>query len=103
MFTGKSNANASVDWNDLFIWNKYEDMTNLNVDWKQQVSIESLGEKRILAMSSGEMPDVFYASRLSNSEIYRYGKHDVFIKLNDLIDAYAPNLKKRMEENPGIK
>lgn len=103
MFTGKSSVNTGIDWNDLLIWNEYEDMTNVNIDWKEQVAIGNLGEKRVLAMSSGETPDVFFASQLSDNELYRYGKNDVFIALNDLIDEYAPNLKKLMDENPDIK
>ena len=103
VFAGKSSVNSGVDWNDLLVWNEYEDMTNVQVDWNEQVGIGNIGEKRVLAMSSGETPDVFFAAQLSNNELYRYGKHGVFIPLNDLIDEYAPNLKKLMDKNPSIK
>lgn len=103
MFTGKPQGNSDNDWNDLPVWNEYEDMTNIQLDWVEQVPLDNIGEKRVIVMSSGQMPDVFFASQLSNSELYRYGANDVFLELNDLIDEYAPNLKKLMEENPEIR
>lgn len=103
MFTGKAPGNAGNDWNDLLVWNEYEKQTNINLDWTEQVPIDNVGEKRVLAMSSDETPDVFYASQLSNSELFRYGENDIFLPLNDLIDEYAPNLKELLDENPDIK
>lgn len=103
MFTGKSEVNVDVDWNNLLIWNEFEDMTNINVDWTEQVVMDSLEEKRNLALGGGELPDVFYASSISNSDLFKYGDQGTLLKLNDLIDEYAPNLKKLMEEDPNIE
>lgn len=90
------------DWNDIMIWNQYEEMTNIDVTWNQvpQASIE---EKRNLALASGDLPDVFYASGLTVNDLFKYGKQGTFIELNDLIDQYAPNLKKLMNEYPEIR
>ena len=103
MFTKKSDVNLNMDWEDLPVWNEYEDMTNVNLDWTEQVTTDSLDEKRNLALGGGVLPDVFYASNLSNSDLFKYGEQGVFLKLNDLIDEYAPNLKKIMEDDPNIK
>src|SRR5699024_11900091 len=65
MFTAKSDANIKVDWNDLPVWNNYEDMTHINLDWIEQVTGDSLEEKRNLALGVGNMPDVLFASKLS--------------------------------------
>ncbi len=32
IFAGKAPATAD-DWNDVLIWNEYEEMTNINVNW----------------------------------------------------------------------
>jgi len=40
---------------------------------------------------------------MSNEDLIKYVDQGVFIKLNDLIDDYAPNLKKLMEEYPEIE
>lgn len=78
-------------------------MTNINVHWNEQVSDDSLEERRSLALGSGDLPDIFYFSEMPTTDIFRYGKQGTFLKLNDLIDTYAPNLKQLMEENPEIE
>ncbi|MBO1911884.1 hypothetical protein J4G37_44730, partial [Microvirga sp. 3-52] len=50
-FTGKSNVNLGIDWNDLMLWNKYRDLTNIKVNWVEQVSMDALAEKRNLALA----------------------------------------------------
>src|SRR5699024_9810956 len=35
IFTGKSLTNVKTDWDDILIWNEYEDMTNIDVEWRQ--------------------------------------------------------------------
>lgn len=102
MFTAKSDANANVDWNDLPVWNEYEDMTNIELDWTEQASQTGLADKRNIALST-DMPDVFYTSYLPNTELSKYGDQGVFLALNDYIDEHAPNLKKAMEEDPNIQ
>src|SRR5699024_1373542 len=57
IFTGKSLTNVKSDWNDILIWNEYEDMTNIHVEWRQ-IPGESLEEKRNLTFGGGELPDV---------------------------------------------
>lgn len=34
----------------------------------------------------------------SDNDIITYGNEGIYIPLNDLIDQYAPNFKKRVEE-----
>src|SRR5699024_3928092 len=102
VFTGKSAQNVDSDWNDILIWNEYADMTNINLEI-EQVQTDSLEEKRNLALGGGSLPDVFYLAQLPNLDIYKYGKQGTFLELNDLIEKYAPNLTKLMEENPEIR
>src|SRR5699024_1553612 len=45
-----SSSNDSKDFNELPVWNEYEDMTNIKLDWVEQVTMESLAEKRNLAL-----------------------------------------------------
>ena len=90
------------DWNDVLIFNEYEDKTNVNIDW-EMVSSESYVEKRNLALGGGSLPDVFYNSYFSMPDLTKYGSQGVFIPLNDLIENYAPNFKKLLEENPTIE
>lgn len=90
------------DFNDVLIWNEYEEMTNIEVDWEMWAS-EGLEEKRNLAFNSGDYGDVFYSANIPDSDLLKYGDQGVLIELNDLIDEYAPNLKQLFEENPGVE
>lgn len=101
IFAGKAPATAD-DWNDVMIFNEYEDMTNININW-EMVPHEGLEEKRNLALASGTLPDAFHSANLPVKDLQKYGEQGVFIPLNDLIEAYAPNFKKIMEEHPEVE
>lgn len=56
-----------------------------------------------LLLASGEMPDMInYSWKSYNGGGQKNVDEGVIIPLNDLIDKYAPNLKKFLEENPEI-
>ena len=101
-FANKPAQNEDNDWNDILIWNHYRDLTNVNVNW-ELINPDALEEKRNLALGSGDLPDVFYLSQLSNPDLLKYGEQGTFIPLNDLIEKYAPNLTALMEADPSIR
>ena len=90
------------DWKDMMLWKEYEKMTGIHIEW-QCVPTESIAEKKNIALASGDIPDIFYRTYMSQQEIITNGQQGVFIPLNDLIDEYAPNLKALMESRPDIK
>ena len=93
---------ASQDWNKLMLWDEYEKMTNIEVDW-ETVQTEGLAEKRNLKLAAGDYPDLFFASAFSKTDLLKYGQQGVFLSLNDYIDEYAPNFKKILDEYPSVK
>src|SRR5699024_11038212 len=99
--TGKSPITAS-DYNEVLVWEEYEKMTNIHIDWGL-VPNEGLAEKRNISLGSGDYPEAFYSANFQNSDILKYGSQGVFMEMNDLIDNYMPNLKKIFEEYPEIK
>ena len=101
VFSGKA-ASTAKDWNDVPILNEYADMTNIDMEWNQ-VAVDGLAEKRNLTLASEDLPDLFYGAYIPNADLYKYGKQDVFIPLNDLIDDYAPNIKAYLDEYPEVK
>lgn len=101
IFAGKA-ATTADDWNDVLLLNEYEEMTNMDITWNM-VPADGLEEKRNLALASGDLPDVFYAANLPVSDVQKYGGQGTFIPLNDLIEEYAPNIKKVLDENPDIR
>lgn len=99
-FAGKFFANA--DWNNIKLWQVYEKMTNIQVQW-DTVHKDNLAEKRNLLLAGGDYPEMFYASAFPRADLLKYGKQGAFIPLNDLIDQYAPNFKALMEKYPVIE
>ncbi|MFD0868644.1 extracellular solute-binding protein [Paenibacillus residui] len=100
-FTGKS-ATTANNWNETMLWQEYAKMTNINVDF-QLVPFDNLTERRNLVLAGGDYPDAFHTARITTQDLAKYGSQGIFIPLNDLIDKYAPNLKKLMDENPDLR
>lgn len=101
-FAGKGAMNVNSDWNDIFLWNTYEEMTNIDITWDEYLT-DAVEEQRNLSLVSGNLPDVYYLANFPNTDIYRYGQQGVFQPLNDYIEEYAPNLSQLMEDNPEIR
>ncbi|GHH99956.1 extracellular solute-binding protein [Neobacillus kokaensis] len=93
---------SSQDWSNLMLWKEYEKMSNIHINW-ETVSVDALAEKRNLMLASGDYPEILFAAALSKTDLVKYGQQGVFLPLNDLIDKYAPNFKKIMDENPIVK
>lgn len=101
IFAGRTPQSAE-DWNDVMIWNEYEEMSGIDINWEMVPSI-SLEEKRNLALASGTLPDAFHTASIPSIDLLKYGEQGTFIKLNDLIEEHAPNLNKLFEEYPSMK
>lgn len=88
---------------DKWMWQEYEKMSNVRVDWTEIPSGEQVEKKNAL-MNSGDYPDAFYGPiGFSTDELVKYGGQGIFIPLEDLIDRYAPNLSKLFRDKPDIK
>lgn len=99
--TGRATTTMS-DFNEVLIWQKYEDMTNVKIDWGL-VQKDGLEEKRNLALAGNDYPEAFYTAHVPTRDILRYGQQGIFLELNDLIDDYMPNVKALFEEFPEIE
>ena len=79
----------------------YEEKTNVKIDW--QIVSGELDQKLNVVVASGNYPDIFLNCTIKKAAQYQYGRDGVIIPLNDLIDKYAPNIKKMFEENDYIR
>lgn len=93
---------SNPDWNDVLIFNEYETMTNMDIEW-EMVPTTGLEERRNLALGSADLPDAFHTAGVPKGDLLRYGEQGVFISLNDLIEEYAPNLVALLEEYPEVR
>ncbi|SHH57274.1 ABC transporter substrate-binding protein [Clostridium grantii] len=99
-FAGTRPAVDDFENNDFTKW--MEEKTNIHFDWT--VALEQDRQQKLnLLMASGNYTDVIFDSFFTPSEQYVYGSQGILIPLNDLIDKYAPNIKKALEDYPGIK
>ncbi len=81
------------DANDMELFKRMEELTNIHIDWDQIPQAEYDEKKNLLlaAAASAELPDGFFGKySLSSSDIVTYGSQGILIPLNDLIDQYAP-------------
>jgi putative aldouronate transport system substrate-binding protein len=83
-----------------------EKKENIKFEWTT-VPFDGAPEKRQISLASGDYPDMFllvpYIDHFTQSDLLRFGQQGVFIPLNDLIDKYAPNIKKVLDNNPDYK
>lgn len=87
---------------DLWMWKKYEEKTGIHIEW-EEIPGESSAERKNVMLASGKLPDAFYQTGFSSSELIKYGEQGLFLPLEDLIEQHAPNLKRWFEKNPEVK
>lgn len=92
------NWNNSRDYNEKEVIQKYEEKTNIHVDWTYFTGDAS--EKLSLAFAAkNNMPDCFLMSDLPSSTVDKYGADGVILPVEDLIEKYAPNIKAAIDED----
>lgn len=69
----------------------YEELTNIEIDW-DLVPESQVGERRTLALQSGNMPDVFAVS-LNDAEMNQYSAEGALVEITEaMLKKYAPNI-----------
>lgn len=89
------------EWNDFPIFKDISDQTNVTVNF-QTVTGDSADEKLNLILASKTLPDVIF-SGLSDQKILSYAQKGILIPIEGLIENYAPNIKKELDDNPDIR
>lgn len=88
---------------ELEVFQMINRATNIDIEWLE-TPLASWRDKKNLIISSGNWPDIFYGNFIFQDEdVTRYAADGVIIPLDDLIDKYAPNIKKVFEEYPEFK
>lgn len=93
---------SHADWNDMLLWKEYEKISNIHIDW-ELASDENLVERRNIILASDDLPDAFYLALFGSSDVVKYSSEGLFMPVDELIDKYAPNFKKLLEEDPQAK
>ncbi|RBW70773.1 ABC transporter substrate-binding protein [Bacillus taeanensis] len=90
------------NFSEMTIFKRLQEETNVKIEWNN-IPGDGYQEKKNLLLASGDLPDVFYNSGFTDNDLVTNGQNGVIIPLEDLIDQYAPNLKKLLEERPELK
>lgn len=97
-----SKAALAPDYSEMVIFDRLQEATNVKIKWNN-IPGDGYQEKKNLMLASGDLPDAFYSSGFSDHDLVQYGQNGTIIPLEDLIDKYAPNLKKLFEQRPDLK
>jgi len=97
---GGQNAQIKKTWNDMIVFKKLEELTNVHVEWDLTPNPD-WSNKRNLLFAGGDLPDAIL--NLSNGDLVKYGAQGTLIPLEGLIEQYAPNLTKVLEEQPKFR
>lgn len=94
IFLNFNNMPFDSEWQ---VWQEVKARTNIGL--KGVISLTNSNEEEAynLMLSSGQLADII--GYVDASELEKLGRDGGLIPLNDLIDQYAPNIKKTMEED----
>lgn len=89
-------TNFSKDFAELKFFQDLETQTNISIAWNMSPREGWLEKKGLLF--AGELPDAFYGQGiLTDVDVIKYGSQGMLIPLEDLIETYAPNVKKLLD------
>lgn len=85
---------------DWYIMDEAAKLTNVSLKGTASTMETDSQNAFNLMIASKDIPDIVGGQLV---DINKYGMEGAFMPLNDLIDEYAPNIKKMLDENPDVK
>lgn len=92
---------GAPDWGELEVFKRLEEQTNIKLEF-ELYETSNFAEKKNIALVGGTYADIILRGADKNDE-ETYGPQGRFIDLTDLIENYAPNIKKLLNERPDVK
>jgi putative aldouronate transport system substrate-binding protein len=89
------------DYSKNFVYEELEKLTNVKIEFIHPAG--SKQEQFNLMVGSGDLPDIIEQGELYKGGMDRAIADGIYIRLNELVDEYAPNFKKLIESNPELK
>jgi putative aldouronate transport system substrate-binding protein len=100
MFARKGPTNGP--FKDMPVFQEMEKLTNIKLEI-EDAATEGFAERRNLLFAANELPDFFFKAGISPLDSVKYGTAGQLIPLENMIDKYAPNFKKLMDQYPEIR
>ena len=90
------------DYGQMKIMQDLAKKCNINIEWNNIPEADYTTKKNLL-VASGDLPDGFWNSKFTDSDLVTYGAEGTIIDIGDLIEKYMPNLSAEMKKDPTIK
>jgi putative aldouronate transport system substrate-binding protein len=94
-------AGKVVDGAETPVLKKAAELTNINIENILPKSTTDPDQAISLMMASKKLPDILHNN--GRSKLLQYGRDGALIPLDELIDTYAPNFKKFINDNPDVR
>lgn len=92
-----------ADMEDLWFWKWCDEKLNIQFDI-EIIDPSVVNEKVSLLFAGDTMPDIIVGVGFTAAQVVQYGQNDhKMMRLNELIEDYAPNLSALFEANPDYK
>ncbi|MGG4143560.1 extracellular solute-binding protein [Paenibacillus algorifonticola] len=95
----KMNSKVIKSYSEMESFKEIEKRTNTKINFQESADDSQFN----IMLASGTYPDLMYVRGSYPGGIAKLVEDGVVIRLNELIDQYAPNYKKILEENPEVK
>ncbi len=90
------------DWAEMDLWQWLTENTGLKFTFDTPTA-DALAERKNLVLASGDLPDLFIASKFTADEIVKYGvEQGLLVPLDEYMD-YMPHVKKALEDYPAAR
>ncbi|MEG0766142.1 MAG: extracellular solute-binding protein [Clostridia bacterium] len=88
-----------VEWAEMDLWKWLSEKTGLQFEFNTPAA-SSFAERKSLAFSANDLPDLFMSAGITPAEVVKYGvQQGQLVKLDDYFD-YAPNIAKAYADYP---
>lgn len=97
-------AGKSFLTNKTIVWEQLTEKTGISIKWDVVPNAEYKQVMQMRLGSKKDLPDIMMLSGdADGSYLIKYADEGILIPMNDLIEKYAPNLKKMLDDNPAYK
>jgi putative aldouronate transport system substrate-binding protein len=98
---GVLRAQHIAPYDSMPLLKELEEKTNVHVKWRE-FPADSFTEQINLMFASEDYPDILWKG-VTEDQILQYGPAGHMVELTELIEKYAPNWKKILDENDYIR
>lgn len=96
-------STMSGDFNEMTIFKELAEKTGVTVKFDMIAPTAWAEQKSLILASNTNLPDIFYGGDITMDDQLTYGQAGILIPLNDLVEQYAPNIKKLLDTHPTLK